>query len=84
MFKRNHSTPSKSIYIYHFNREYLAPQIRSMNNGFHSEAKLPWSYDYPLGNRIATKAVFATLPFFRVSSENFPARGVKLLAIVIQ
>ncbi len=25
------------------NREYLAPHIRSMNNRFHSEAKLPWS-----------------------------------------
>ncbi len=25
------------------NREYLAPQIHSMNNRFHSEAKLPWS-----------------------------------------
>ncbi len=36
------------------NREYLAPQIRSMNNRFHSEAKLPWSYDYPLANHIAT------------------------------
>ncbi len=36
------------------NREYLAPQIRRMNNRFHSEAKLPWSYDYPLANHIAT------------------------------
>ncbi len=36
------------------NREYLAPQIRSMNNWFHSEAKLPWSYDYHLANHIVT------------------------------
>ena len=36
------------------NREYLAPQIRSINNRFHSEAKLPWSNDYPLANHIAT------------------------------
>ncbi len=36
------------------NREYLGPQIRNMNNWFHSEAKLPWSYDYPLANHIAT------------------------------
>ncbi len=28
------------------NMEYLAPQIRNMNNRFHSEAKLPWSYDH--------------------------------------
>ncbi len=27
------------------NTEYLPPQIRSMNNRFNSEAKLPWSYD---------------------------------------
>ena len=38
----------------YLNREYLAPQIRSMNNRFHSEAELPWSYDYPLANHIAT------------------------------
>ncbi len=31
-----------------YNREYLAPQIRSMNTRLHSEAKLPWSYDYLL------------------------------------
>ncbi len=35
-------------------KEYLAPQIRSMNNWFHSEPKLPRSYDYPLANHIAT------------------------------
>ena len=36
------------------NREYLAPKLRSMNNLFHSDAKLPSSYDYPLTNDIAT------------------------------
>ncbi len=36
------------------NKEYLALQIRSMDNRFHSEAKLPWLYDYPLANHIAT------------------------------
>ncbi len=35
------------------NGEYLAPQIRSLNNHFHSEAKLSWLYDYPLANHIA-------------------------------
>ncbi len=35
-------------------REYLAPQICSMNNRFHLEAKLPWSYNYPLANHIVT------------------------------
>ena len=30
----------------YYNREYMAPQIRSMNNWFHLEAK-SWSYDYP-------------------------------------
>ncbi len=73
------------------NREYLAPQIRSMNNRFHSEDKLPWSYDYPLANHIATNKsyanrempVFAPLPFFRVSSENCPAQWFKILPIGI-
>ncbi len=48
-------------------REYLAPQIRSMNNCFHSEAKLPWSYDYPLANHIATNKSSANreMPLFR-------------------
>ncbi len=36
------------------NRECLAPQIRSVNNRFHSEVKLPWSYDYSLANHTAT------------------------------
>ncbi len=68
------------------NREYLAPKIRSMNNRFHSEAKLSWSYDYPLANLIATISnqsfakrempLFSCLcPSFRVSSENIPAKG---------
>ncbi len=72
------------------NREYLAPQIRSMNNRFHSEAKLPWLYDYPVASHTATykstanrevSLGFAPLPFFRVSSENFPAKGFKILPI---
>ncbi len=46
------------------NREYLAPQIRSMNNWFHSEGKLPWSYDYPLANQIILRQINA-LPIVR-------------------
>ena len=70
--------------------EYLAPQVHGMNNRFHSEAKLPWSYDYPLANHNATNKspanremslFFAPLPLFRVSSENFPAKGFKILPI---
>ncbi len=45
------------------NREYLAPQIRSMNNWFHSEAKLPWSYDYTLANHTATNKAPPTVRF---------------------
>ncbi len=61
-----------------------------MNNRFHSEAKLPWSYDYPLANHIVTNKnsaklwdapVFAPLAFFQVSLENFPAKGFKILPI---
>ncbi len=72
-------------------REHLAPQIRIMNNGFHSEAKLPWTYDYLLANHIATYKssanrevpLFSHLyPFFRVSSETFPSRRFKILPIV--
>ncbi len=37
-----------------WNREYLVPQIRSINNRIHSEAKIPRSYDYPVANHIAT------------------------------
>lgn len=36
----------------HGNREYLVTQIVNRNSGFHSEAKLPWSYAYPLANII--------------------------------
>ncbi len=65
------------------------PQIRSMNYRFHSEAKLPWSYDYPLANHIVINnsaanrevPVFVALPFFRVSLENFPEKGFKILPI---
>ncbi len=69
-----------------FNREYLAPLIRSMNNRFHSEAKLPWSYDYPLANHIATNKsstnrlmpLFSRLyPSFGYLRKIFPPRGLK-------
>ena len=68
------------------NREYLAPQIRSMNNRFHSEAKLPWSYDYPLANHIATNKSSANreMPLFSRLYPPFgylrnisPPRGLK-------
>ena len=68
------------------NREYLVPQIRSMNNRFHSEAKLPWSYDYPLANHIATNKssanrempLFSHLyPSFMYLRNIFPPRGLK-------
>ncbi len=57
-----------------YNREHLAPQIHSMNNRFHSEAKLPWSYDYPLANHIATNKSFANreMPLF---SHLYPSLG---------
>ncbi len=62
------------------------PQIRSMNNRFHSEAKLPWSYDYPLANHIATykssanreMPLFPRLyPTFGYLRKMFPPRGLK-------
>ncbi len=60
-----------------------------MNSQYHSEAKLPWSYDYPLANHIAKNNSYANremplslpLPFFRVSSENLPVKGFKILPI---
>ena len=67
-------------------REYLARQIRSMNNRFHSEAKLLWSYDYPLANHIATNkssanremSLFSRLhPSFGYLWKIFPPRGLK-------
>ena len=72
-----------------WNREYLAPQITSMNNRFHSEAKLPRSYDYPLANHIATNKssanhempLFSRLYLFRASLENVPTKGFKILPI---
>ncbi len=56
------------------NREYLAPQIRSMNNQFHLEAKLPWSYDYSLANDFATNKSSANreIPLF---SHLYPSFG---------
>ncbi len=68
------------------NREYLPPQIRKMNNRFHSEAKLPWSYDYPLANHIATNKSSANreMPLFSrlylsfgYLRKIFPPRGLK-------
>ena len=68
------------------NREYLAPQIRSMNNQFHSEAKLSWSYDYPLANHIARNkssanremSLFSRLYLsFGYLWKVFPPRGFK-------
>ncbi len=51
-------TPLRDLTVIHFHHGKgvfkMAPQIRSMNNRFDSEAKLPWSYDYPLANHIAT------------------------------
>ncbi len=69
---------------------YLAPQIRSMNNRFHSEAKLPWSNDYPLANHISTNKSSANLemplfsrlyPSFGYLRKIFPPRGFKILPI---
>ncbi len=59
--------------LYSYNRGYLAPQICCMNNRFHSEAKLSWSYDCPLANHIVTNKssanreipVLAPLHFFQ-------------------
>ncbi len=68
------------------NREYLAPKIRSMNNRFHSEAKLPWSYDYPLANHITTykSSTYREMPLFSrlyppfgYLRKIFPPRGLK-------
>ncbi len=55
--------------------EYLAPQIRRMNNRFHSEAKLPWSYDYPLANHFARNKSYANreMPLF---SRLCPSSGI--------
>ncbi len=68
------------------NREYLPAQIGSMNNRFHSEAKLPWSYDYSLANHIATNKnstnrempLFSRFyPSFRYLRKIFPPRVLK-------
>ena len=57
-----------------------------MNNLFHSEAKLPWSYDYPLANKIAANKssancempLFSHLyPYFVYLRKIFPPRGLK-------
>ena len=40
--------------------------VCTFNNRFHSEAKLPWSYDHPLANHIATNKSSANreMPLF--------------------
>ncbi len=57
---------------------------------FHSKAKLPWSYDYPLANHIAINKSSANheMPLFSrlyrslwYLSENFAAKGFKILPI---
>ncbi len=72
------------------NREYLVPKIPNMNNRFHSEAKLPWSYDHPLANHIATNKSSANrempqflrrYPSFGYLRKIFPAKGFKMLPI---
>ena len=74
------------VIIFVVNGEYLVPQIRSMNIWFHSEAKLPWSYDYHLANHIATYKssanrvvpLFSHLHFsFGYVRKIFPSRGLK-------
>ncbi len=76
-----------------YNREYLAPQIHSMNNLFHSEAKLPWSYAYRLANHIATTKSSANremplvsrlYPSFGYLRKIFPPRGLKSSLFTIQ
>ncbi len=71
------------------NREYLGPQI---NNRFHSEAKQPWPYDYPLANHIATNkssanrdmTLFLRLyPSFGYLRKSFPPGGIKILPIKV-
>ncbi len=62
--------------------EYLAPQIHSKNNQFHSEGKLPWSYDYRLAKHIATYKsaanrdvpVYSSVGYLR---KIFPLKGLK-------
>ncbi len=76
--------PQLSLVV--LNTEYLAPKIRSMNNRFHSEAKLPWSYDYPLANHITTykSSTYREMPLFSrlyppfgYLRKIFPPRGLK-------
>ncbi len=68
------------------NRDYLAPQIRSMSNRFHLEAKITWSYDYPLANHIVKNKSSANremppfsrlYPSFGYLRKVFPPRGLK-------
>ncbi len=69
-----------------YNREYFGATNSHMNNRFHSEAKLPWSYDYPLANHIGTNKSSANreMPLlsrlytsFGHLRKIFPPRGLK-------
>ncbi len=63
-----------------------------MNNRFHLEAKLPWSYDYPLVNHIATNkssAIYREMPLFSrlypsfgYIRKFFPPRGLKYSLLI--
>ncbi len=62
---------------------YLVPQIRSTNNRFHLEAKLPWSYGYHLANHIAIykssancEPLFHALALLSGIFEKFSLQGV--------
>ncbi len=68
----------------------MCAEMKEYGNRFHMEAKLPWSYDYRLGNHIVTNKssanremslVSCLYPSFWASSENFPAKGFKILPI---
>ena len=70
----------------------MAPQICSMNNRFHSEAKLPWSYDHPLANHIATNKsstnrempLFSRFyPSFGYLRKIFPPMGLKYSLYIV-
>ncbi len=57
-----------------FNREYLALQTCNINNRFHLEANLPWSYDYPLANHIPMYKSSAKREV-PLSSRHYPSFG---------
>ena len=76
----------------YLNREYLAPQIRSMNNRLYSQAKLHWSYGYLLANHIATNKSSAAreiplfprlYPSFGYRWKIFPPMGLKYSVLAL-